>query len=274
MAWRSLRPLPDPQQHALGVDVADLECDDLGDAQPGAVGGGECRLVLRPRRRMEQQRDFLDAQHGRQPARFAHDGEPPRKVRPVERHGEEEAQRRDRTVDAWRPHASLRLVQLETAQILRRRCVGRPANEGRERAHVANVVVARLFAEATHAHVIDHARTQRTDRPVGRVGGHWGSSLEPKVAGPSMLAIGCPDRHVLLLTTPQKRTNRDARASSRKSGFVHGSRAAVPATVAHRRFTFNSEVLTRPKVAVIARAVRPQFRKRSDLSQQDGCHRR
>jgi Pentapeptide repeats (8 copies) len=35
-----------------------------------------------------------------------------------------------------------------------------------------------------------------------------------------------------------------------------------------------SEVLTRPKAAVIARAVRPQFRKRSDLSQQDGCHRR
>jgi transposase InsO family protein len=28
-------------------------------------GGGECRLVLRPRRRLEQQRDLLDAQYGR-----------------------------------------------------------------------------------------------------------------------------------------------------------------------------------------------------------------
>jgi hypothetical protein len=28
--------LLDPQQHALGVDIADLERDDLGDAQPGA----------------------------------------------------------------------------------------------------------------------------------------------------------------------------------------------------------------------------------------------
>ena len=60
----------DPQQHALAVDVADLERDDLGDAQPGAVGGGERRLVLRPRRRLEQKRDLLGAQHGRQPARL------------------------------------------------------------------------------------------------------------------------------------------------------------------------------------------------------------
>jgi hypothetical protein len=125
------------------------------------------------RGRLEQQRDLLDAQYGRQSARFAHYREPPRKVRPVERHGEE-AQRRDRTVDAWRPHPSLRLVQLETVQILRRRCVGRPANKGRERAHVANVVVARLLAEAAHAHVLDHARPQRGDGPVGGMGGHRG----------------------------------------------------------------------------------------------------
>src|SRR6516162_11451868 len=43
MALRSLRPLPcttlallDPQQHALGVDVAELERAHLGDAQSGA----------------------------------------------------------------------------------------------------------------------------------------------------------------------------------------------------------------------------------------------
>jgi hypothetical protein len=46
--------------------------------------GGKCRLVLRPRRRLEQQCDLLDAQYGRQPARFAHDGQPPREIRPVE----------------------------------------------------------------------------------------------------------------------------------------------------------------------------------------------
>jgi hypothetical protein len=63
--------LLDPQQHALGIDIADLERDDLGDAQSSAVCGGERRLVLRPRRRLEQQRDLFDAQHGREPYRVS-----------------------------------------------------------------------------------------------------------------------------------------------------------------------------------------------------------
>jgi hypothetical protein len=72
-------------------DIADLERDDLGDAQPGAIGGGECRLVLRPRRRLEQQRDLLDAQDRRQPSRLADHRKPPGKLRAVERHREQEA---------------------------------------------------------------------------------------------------------------------------------------------------------------------------------------
>ena len=38
----------DAQQHALGIDIGDLERDHFRDAEPGAVGGGERRLVLRP----------------------------------------------------------------------------------------------------------------------------------------------------------------------------------------------------------------------------------
>jgi hypothetical protein len=168
--------LLDPQQHALGVDVADLECDHLGDAQAGAVGRAQRRLVLRTRRRLEQQRDLLDAQHGRQPERLAHHREPPGKVRPVKRRREEEAQGRDRVVDARRLHAALPLVQLEAAQILRCRRIGRPADEGRERPHMPNVVGARLLSEAAHHHVFDHARTQRADGPGRRSGGHRGAS--------------------------------------------------------------------------------------------------
>jgi len=151
----------DPQQHPFGIDIADLERDDFGDAQPGAVCGGECRLVLRPWCRLQQKRDLLDAEHGRQPARLAHHREPPGKVRPIERHAEKEAQGRDRAVDARRLHAALRLVQLEAAQILRHRDIGRAADEGRKCPDIPNVVVARLLAEAAHTHVLDHARTQR-----------------------------------------------------------------------------------------------------------------
>src|SRR5205823_62339 len=104
----------------------------------------------------------------------------------------------DRAVDARRLHAALRLMQLDASQILRCRRVRRAANEGRKCSDVANVVVARLLAEAPHAHVLDHARAQRA---VGRCTG-WevirGSSLELKVAGPSMLGTGYPDRHAFL----------------------------------------------------------------------------
>jgi hypothetical protein len=187
--------LLDPQHHARAVDVADLECDHLGDAQPGAIGRGERRLVLRPRRRLEQKGDLLRAQHERQLARLAHDREPAGAIRPVERHAEQEAQGRDRAVDARRADTGLGLVQLEAAHLLGRRRVGRAADEGRERPDMPDVVVARLRADAAHGHVLDHALTQRADGRMRRMGGHRADPLEPKVAGPSMLGSGCPDRH-------------------------------------------------------------------------------
>src|SRR5215469_10594697 len=39
---------------------------------------------------------------------------------------------------------------------------------------MANVVVARLLAEATHRHVLDHAGAQRADGSVDGLGGHRG----------------------------------------------------------------------------------------------------
>src|SRR5207249_3979253 len=50
-----------------------------------------------------------------------------------------------------------------------------------------------------------------------------GASLKPKIAGPSMLGIGCPDRHALLLTHPPpspKCTGRDARPPARAGSFL------------------------------------------------------
>jgi hypothetical protein len=105
----------DPQQHALGVDIADFERNDFGGAQPGAVCGAERRPILRPRCRLQQQHDLFGAQHRRQPARVAYDGKPARQIRPVERHREEEAQCCNCAVDAWRLHTDLRLVQFGLA---------------------------------------------------------------------------------------------------------------------------------------------------------------
>ena len=83
------------------VDVADLERDHLGDAQPGAIRRGERRLYFGPGA-ASSRRDLLRAQHERQLARLAHDRETAGEIGPVERHGEEEPQGRDRAVDARR----------------------------------------------------------------------------------------------------------------------------------------------------------------------------
>jgi hypothetical protein len=164
---QALAPLAalDAQQHALGIDVADLERDNFRDAQPGAVSGGECRLVLRRRCRAQQKGDFLDAEHCRYPPRIRYDGEPPPQIRPVERHCEKEAQGRDRAVDARRLHPALRLVQLEKTQVFRCRRIGRPADKGRECLDLSHIVAARVRLEAAHGHVFDHARPQWADGP-------------------------------------------------------------------------------------------------------------
>src|SRR5580700_6333424 len=56
-----------------------------------------------------------------------------------------------------------------------------------------------------------------------------GSSLKPKVAGPSMLGIGCPDRHPLPLihSPPPSKIHRPRRPDSRESGFVRCPIAAT-----------------------------------------------
>ena len=151
-------------------DVGHLERHDLGDPQSRPIGRAEGGLVLRPRRRFEQPRHLLDAQHQRQRARLADNGETAGKIGPVERHGEEEAQCRDRAVDARRPHARLCLMQLETAKIFGRRRVGRAADEGGQRLHAADVVSARILGKAAHGHVFDHTLAQR--RRMREIGGH------------------------------------------------------------------------------------------------------
>ena len=93
------------------------------------------------------------------------------------------------------------LVQLEEAQFFRRCRVWRPADKGCKCPHVSHIVAARVLLEAAHGHVFNHARPQWADGPLGGIRGHQGSFLEPKVAGPSMLGIGHPNRHALLRLT-------------------------------------------------------------------------
>ena len=53
----------DPDQHALAVDVLDLQRRDLGDAQAGAVGHRQRRLMLETGCGVEQSRHLVPAEH-------------------------------------------------------------------------------------------------------------------------------------------------------------------------------------------------------------------
>ena len=58
--------LLDANDHALAVDVADLEGDHFGGAQTCAVSHAQRGLVFEPRRGIQQARHFLRAEHDRQ----------------------------------------------------------------------------------------------------------------------------------------------------------------------------------------------------------------
>ena len=124
--------------------------------------------MLEAGRRVQQAGDFVGAQHHRQLARMRHSDQPAREVGPVERVREEEPQRRDDAVHRRHGNASLALLDLEAAQILRRGRVGRAPQKRGEAPHVADVVALGLGREPAHVHVVDQALTQAADASRGR----------------------------------------------------------------------------------------------------------
>src|SRR5271166_6453030 len=114
----------DPDQHARAVDIIDLEAGHFRHAQARAIGGAKYGLVFDARCRLEQPADFLHTQHRWQLAWIARQDQASRQIRTVERYGEEEAQRRDGTVDGGWLYPTLALVNLKPPNILSRCRIG------------------------------------------------------------------------------------------------------------------------------------------------------
>jgi hypothetical protein len=89
----------DPDQHALAVDIVDLEVGNLRDAQARAIGHAQRGLVLDPRRCLEQPGGLLDAQHLAHRVGAARGDEASDKIPPPQGNRVKEAQCRDRAVD-------------------------------------------------------------------------------------------------------------------------------------------------------------------------------
>src|SRR5882724_10564881 len=93
-----------------------------------------------------------------------------RRLRPVERHLEEEPERRHGRVDARWLQTGLGQMQLESAQLFGGRGVGGTAEESRKPLDGTNVLALRIGYEPAHVHVIEHALAQRADGLLA----HWG----------------------------------------------------------------------------------------------------
>lgn len=131
--------LLDSQRHALAVDVADLEGDDLADAQARAVGNRHRRLVLEVRGGGDQARRLLAAQHHWQGARHLNVLHLGQQLRATESDVEEQTQAGDRGVDGHRAGPGINQVKLEASQFLDGGRVRRAPEEGCQLAHGADV---------------------------------------------------------------------------------------------------------------------------------------
>ena len=158
----------DTDQHALGIDVADPQHDDLAAAQTGAIGDAERSLVLQTGagRSVDQPGHLIRSKHPRQPARIVRAGQLMGEVGAAERDGEEEAQRRGLPIHLRWLRALIDLRKLETADVVASRSIGRAAEKSGKSLNMPDIVVPRLLAEGPDGHVRDHAGAKIADRLV------------------------------------------------------------------------------------------------------------
>jgi hypothetical protein len=156
-------PLDDADDHPRAVDVADLEVDQFGDAQPGGIAKGEHDPILEVRRVIEQPGDFVGGKHDGQLVGLADvfgDAE-----HRLVRQGDavEEADTRHCLVDGRDRQAASRQLQAEQAQIVGRRFVGRAVDEGGELLDAVDVGDLGGARKAAQGHVVDQALAKRAD---------------------------------------------------------------------------------------------------------------
>jgi hypothetical protein len=129
----------------------------LGGAQARPIGHAQRRLVLEAWRRLQQARNLLRAQHGRQPPGLPHEGQVDHDVGLAQRHHEQEPQRRQAVIDGWHARAARHQMQLIATHVLEARRVRRRAEKGAEVLDGADVAFLRPRGELADRHVFDHA---------------------------------------------------------------------------------------------------------------------
>ncbi len=117
--------------------------------------------MLQAERGIEQTPDLVGAQHVGQGAGMVEADQPAGEIGAAERLDEEEAQGGDDGVHRRHAEAEFLLGDLEAAQVVTGRGIGRSPQEGSQPPDVADVVALRRPGEPAQGHVVDQALTQR-----------------------------------------------------------------------------------------------------------------
>ena len=157
----------DPDHHALAVDVGHLQRHHFGHAQSGAISHAQRRLVLDPRRCIEEARNLLRTEDNRQLAGLVDKLRVVYDVAAPERDPEKEPQRRGALVQRRHAGTGRGEMQLIAAHVLEARGIGRAAEERSEVLDPLHVVALSLRRELADRHVFDHALAQRAHCLVG-----------------------------------------------------------------------------------------------------------
>src|SRR5215470_4067066 len=113
-----------------------------------------------------RKRRMIRRKDPRQLPRIVRAGQLMGEVGAAERGGEKEAQRRGLGIHLRWLRALLDLCELETADVVAGRSVGRAAEKAGKGLDLSDIVALRLVAEAPDGHVRDHAAAKITDRLV------------------------------------------------------------------------------------------------------------
>src|SRR5271167_659353 len=148
----------DPDDHAVTVDVGELERYDLRGSQAGGISQAQERLVLDVYRRGEQPSDLFRAQNNGQAARLAGRDDLLGKIAALQRDLEEEpSQGSGADVDGRYRRPNRRQPQLIAMDILRGGLVGRPSQKIGKPFDVAEIVELGLGAKPPDRHVLDQS---------------------------------------------------------------------------------------------------------------------
>jgi hypothetical protein len=106
------------------LSMSETLSETIGCAQARTVGHAQCRLVLEPRRGIEQPRHFLGTQHHRQLARLMNEMCVLDDIVTPERDPEKEPQRRYGLIEGRSANAARCQMKLVEAHVLEGRRIG------------------------------------------------------------------------------------------------------------------------------------------------------